>query len=473
MRSANNVDAVLSVIPPFEGKEMIIEKHHSANQIVAEVLDAHNYFASDYDLILKNLSFSRDVPIEDQLFDFCKKNLKYVEEKGAYQSTRSPAGIIELGSRGVGVDCKHYAGYIAGCLDAWNRKHKSDSFDWCYRFASYDNNPQPGHVFVVVKDDDDEIWIDPVLMWLDQRYPFPRFHSDKKPSKMLSRLSGIDKKKIGCNCGGNCGVGATVIQATSASGTTGQTKLLTAASAIEVVGTALDATVVGSIAGVIVNAVGAVVAAYAKFFGNKWHDNNEVRWLIQMYEYYVLGNEAVTSDNDVDESLLQDAYNWYFAVLGVPVYDRNTIAILAGNLAANMKLDPGNFSPAERAARYLSYPQIAKLASDVTINQAEAGAILAKQELQVYTDAAQTQHAPPGYWASLPLAQYWIDIANAQSSSLQTVVNNQNIISQCGAGLQGLVCWAKANPVKAAVVGVAASALIIGLFTPSKNSANV
>src|SRR5208283_4791328 len=172
---ATNPDNVLSVVPPFEGKEYIISKRQTTRDIVREVLNAHESFAADYDLLIKGLRFKKTISLEEQLFKFCKDNLHYNVESEKWQTTRSPAGIIELGSDpSSGVDCKHYAGYIAGVLDAINRNDGQRTYDWYYRFASYDASPDPGHVFVVLKyDDGTDFWIDPVLNKLDKRYPEP------------------------------------------------------------------------------------------------------------------------------------------------------------------------------------------------------------------------------------------------------------------------------------------------------------
>jgi hypothetical protein len=89
-------------------------------------------------------------------------------------------------------DCKHYSGFIAGVIDAVNRKTGA-GIDWVYRFASYDIfDPTPVHVFIVVKDYGREIWIDPVLKKLNQRDPQPTYFIDKKISNSmpLIRIAG-------------------------------------------------------------------------------------------------------------------------------------------------------------------------------------------------------------------------------------------------------------------------------------------
>jgi hypothetical protein len=102
------------------------------------------------------------------------------------QTTKSPAAMM---AQGFG-DCKHYALFCAGVLDALNRRGKK--IDWCYRFASYSFfAPEPEHVFIVVKDQGKEIWIDPVP---GAEKVTPVWQKDKKIKidKMpLYRISGL------------------------------------------------------------------------------------------------------------------------------------------------------------------------------------------------------------------------------------------------------------------------------------------
>jgi hypothetical protein len=311
MGSAARAKDVLSVVPEFEGREEIIKIRQHTPHIIREVLDAHKRFAGDYDAIVNQLSFYKSYSLEEQLFDFCRK-LHYNVESEDEQTTRSPAGIIELGrNEAVGVDCKHFSGYIAGVLDAWNRKIGYNYYDWCYRFASYDINPAAGHVFVVTKYDDGELWIDPVLSRLDRRFPSPTYFIDKKPGAMLKRLSGIDRgplAKAGC-CGD--GVGATGAQVSKS-----------ISSLIPIVA---NIPVVGTIGTYVLEAASIV----AGIFGNSYSTSTQVRWLASFYENLVLGTPN-RSDNTVKATDTTPAQLWFSTVLGVPVYDAITFHNLNG-----------------------------------------------------------------------------------------------------------------------------------------------
>jgi hypothetical protein len=184
-----DVNDLLQDLPPFTNKSVLIEKNQEIHDIIKEVLNAHEYFAADYDLIYKYFDKGSIYEICKKLYDFCKKNIYYRVESEDKQTTKSPAAILETR---IG-DCKHYAGFIGGVLDAICR-NTGEKINWFYRFASYsfwDNNIE--HVFVVVLYDGNEIWIDPVLSKFDSREEKPNYFINKKVNskKMLNRISGL------------------------------------------------------------------------------------------------------------------------------------------------------------------------------------------------------------------------------------------------------------------------------------------
>lgn len=177
-----------SKLPAFRNERTDIVADHGTSDIIKEVCKSHYIYASDYDKIAKEFDRYQLKAIAGTLFDWCKNNLRYREESENLQTTRSPAAIIATGNS-WGVDCKHYAGFIAGVLDAIKRRGRN--FDWCYRFVSYSPfDSTPGHVFVVLFVNGKEIFIDPVLGELDQRSPMYYYKQDKYCS-MLQRVSGI------------------------------------------------------------------------------------------------------------------------------------------------------------------------------------------------------------------------------------------------------------------------------------------
>lgn len=178
---------LLQQLPPYLDRRVIIKRNQGVYDIVKEVLEAHQIFAPDYDLIATNFEQSSNVETARKIFDFLKKNVEYEIETEESQSTKSPSALLQ---QGYG-DCKHYAGFIAGVLDALNRKGRR--INWSYRFASYTFwNNLPEHVFVVLFENGKEIWIDPVLKYFNERLE-PTYILDKKiKNDMLQRISGIN-----------------------------------------------------------------------------------------------------------------------------------------------------------------------------------------------------------------------------------------------------------------------------------------
>jgi hypothetical protein len=207
---------LLKILPEPEGNEDMIKKRQDVYDIINEVLAAHDEFAADYDLIADRFA-NGNVP--KKLYQFCRENVTYEVEKEKWQTTRSPAVLLQMGFG----DCKHFAGFIAGVLDALNRSGRG-RYNWVYRFAYYDEDPDsPGHVFVCINNaDGSETWIDPVLNEFDKRRPYPVSINDKKKHSMaLVRMSGMNNVNTvrresldnrlrsvggscGCGCGGKC-----------------------------------------------------------------------------------------------------------------------------------------------------------------------------------------------------------------------------------------------------------------------------
>jgi hypothetical protein len=179
------INKLRAVLPPFKNETTVIVDKQSTNDIINGVLEKHRQYETDYDNIYRFFYTGDIYTTCKQIWEFCKYNLQYVVESENLQSVKSPAAILQPGGT---VDCKHYSLFIAGILDAI-QANQNESWVWCYRFASYDNNRSPEHVFVVVKDNGSEIWIDPVLGSFDERLK-PTYFKDKNTMSLVS-ISGI------------------------------------------------------------------------------------------------------------------------------------------------------------------------------------------------------------------------------------------------------------------------------------------
>lgn len=158
---------------------------------------------------------------------------------------------------------------------------------------------------------------------------------------------------------------------------TGSAKVVLVGSGITAAGgiIAIVAPPVSTVVGGIVAAVGALVGIAGKLFGNKWHQSSGVRWLLQKYQFYVMGDTAATSSNHVNEAMLQEALNWFTAVLGVPIYDKYRYHALAGEDAGSGKMIMPLQSYNQRAVAYMAFPE----AKDVSFDNAVLAAHLADQ----------------------------------------------------------------------------------------------
>jgi hypothetical protein len=183
-----NKSILVSKLSPYKGIKKVIVYNQNTDDIIKQLIKSHHENAKEYDKIYQYFNANNKIDIAKNLFDFCKKNILYKIESGSKQSLRTPAAILINGSG----DCKQYSQFIGGCLDAINRNSKK--IDWCYRFASYNYNKDIQHVFIVLKINNKEIWIDPVLNELNEKKEY-NFKIDKNMS--LYQVSGFENNEIG------------------------------------------------------------------------------------------------------------------------------------------------------------------------------------------------------------------------------------------------------------------------------------
>ena len=181
---------LIGKVSPFLGKKEIVVANQDTVDIIDAIVRNHYKYSDEYDKIYR---FFVGDTVEDTAFNvwcFLKDEFRYNIEPEEMQILRSPGAI--LASNIIGIDCKGYATFACGVMDAY-RRNTGKKFEVFYRFASYDafdNTPQ--HVFAVVKERGVEYWIDPVLDQFDEKKQ-PYFYKDKKIKNMaLVAMSGID-----------------------------------------------------------------------------------------------------------------------------------------------------------------------------------------------------------------------------------------------------------------------------------------
>lgn len=195
------IQTLIGLLPESKLKKTAISRRQDVPKIMNEVVESHKVFAKDYDKIAEKFWAGSVYKTAVKLFNFCKSEMIYQAESDKRQTSRSPAAILKT-AKTWGVDCKHYAGFIGGVLDALKRQ--GYPINWAYRFVSYSpTDPMPEHVFIILQDGQSIIFVDPVLPGLDQRTPIYYYKTDKFVNMALNRINGFQgasisqRKKIG------------------------------------------------------------------------------------------------------------------------------------------------------------------------------------------------------------------------------------------------------------------------------------
>jgi hypothetical protein len=179
---------LLQKLEPYKNKKVVIVEEQSTKDIITGIIETSEKYNSEYDKILPFFEDDDLIETAKNVFDFLKKNCKYVIESTDFQTLRSPASIIATGKT-KGCDCKSYSLFFMGILSAYMRKYKLKN-KICFRFAGYDGK-EIGHVFVVFKENNKEYWCDCVLDYFNDRSKTPTKFKDKNMA--LIQISGVPK----------------------------------------------------------------------------------------------------------------------------------------------------------------------------------------------------------------------------------------------------------------------------------------
>lgn len=177
-------------LQPFLNDKKIINYHQSTKNIIDAIVKQHQLSLKDYDNIYLYFYDKSFIKVADKIFNFLKKNIKYVVEPENLQTIKTPAAILATGKT-TGSDCKNFSLFFAGILDAY-RRNTGNNFDLCFRFSCYDESNTPEHVFVVINaNSDNPIYCDAVLNFFNE-YKEPTYFKDKKINNMaLMSLGGF------------------------------------------------------------------------------------------------------------------------------------------------------------------------------------------------------------------------------------------------------------------------------------------
>lgn len=182
-----NSNALLKVLPPYQGQKQILVGEQSLKDVIGGVVDAASRYKDQYRNIWPYFECDGVVATARNVWNYCKTNLIYDIEPDNRQTVKTPAAIIATKKN----DCKNYALFSSGVMQAYRDAIKAD-FDIYLRFAGYNGNDIT-HVFCVIKYKGREYWIDPVLNKFNDRSQEPTKQKDYKLQNMaLIALSGMN-----------------------------------------------------------------------------------------------------------------------------------------------------------------------------------------------------------------------------------------------------------------------------------------
>jgi|ERR1700722_4495666 len=367
-------NSIIRTLPAPVGNSILIEENQSVSDIISTIVYAHKKNAPFYDKIAARFAGATLEDTCENIFDFCKQNIPHETETEDLQTVKSPQRILKDSSDGIGHDCKHYASFSGGVLDALRRQGKKIS--WCYRFASYRLfDSIPGHVFVVVKNRGKEIWIDPVLDYFDERRS-PTFSIDKNV------MSQVGAASMGSVLGAGRGDNSTAATLKTIGGTI-----------CAVAPTVAACIPVGTVVAAVAEIVGFAATFLGGIFASKYAYSSQVDWLCVYYQRLVLGDPNAKGDHittGLNEQYVPAAQMWFGAVGGVPIWDMLRYHALAGtDPNSDAKL---NNTVAQRVAAYQAFGSV------------EAAVPYAAVENAVNIFSSLNDQPGVGGWANLPPA---------------------------------------------------------------------
>lgn len=123
------------------------------------------------------------------IWDFLKKEMRYVRD-GADQNIKTPSAFLKAGTG----DCKTFSLFTLAIL--YNL-----GYEPVLRYASYDSNPTPSHVYIYIISNGRRIIIDAVWSAFNSEKKF----TNKKDYKMRIRsINGLDDSRFFIGCPGGC-----------------------------------------------------------------------------------------------------------------------------------------------------------------------------------------------------------------------------------------------------------------------------
>lgn len=170
--------AIDKLIPSSTGKDMVYYENGDTKNIMKVVFKAYKKGCKQLAKIKPYIVGKNVLETCENIFNLVKQNISYKVDPIGEQFIKLPSRLWESK---VG-DCKSFSIFICACLDAVGIKG-------AMRFVSFNQDPTPTHVYVVVKTGSKEIIIDAVLNDFNYEKPYQKKY-DYNMSKIVM-MSGI------------------------------------------------------------------------------------------------------------------------------------------------------------------------------------------------------------------------------------------------------------------------------------------
>lgn len=173
------------MIAEAEHKNQVINRRGTTADIMQAIVDCYNSDYAQVEDLACNMPGSDVKSVCKSIFDFVDQNIRYKMDPFQKQWIRTPA---RLWADREG-DCKSFAIFICSCLRCCGIPH-------LFRFACYEGNEEPTHVYAVALDEaGNEVIVDPVYRdesgkaIFNEECPYTK-KIDMKGTTEISRLSG-------------------------------------------------------------------------------------------------------------------------------------------------------------------------------------------------------------------------------------------------------------------------------------------
>ena len=173
------------MIAEAEHKNQVINSRGTTADIMQAIVDCYNSDYAQVEDLAESMPGTDVKSVCKSIFDFVDQNIKYKMDPFQKQWIRTPA---RLWADREG-DCKSFAIFICSCLRCCGIPH-------LFRFACYEGNEEPTHVYAVALDEaGNEVIVDPVYRdesgkaIFNEECPYTK-KIDMKGTTEISRLSG-------------------------------------------------------------------------------------------------------------------------------------------------------------------------------------------------------------------------------------------------------------------------------------------